>query len=65
MRTITVFTTGAYIEQRLLQNGNWAWMVTGFEDDTFINGEAINVLETAMSKNGLIDDIDGVLGDLI
>ena len=39
---MSIFTTGAHIEPRMLANGRWAWVVTQFEDDTFKDGPILD-----------------------
>lgn len=46
------FVTGAFITPREI-DGEWAWVVTQFEDDTFYNGKEVTVMETAVSRNEL------------
>jgi len=49
------YTTGAFIYQRQMSDGTWAWVVEQFEDDTFRNGEYIGVNEVSNTKEGLVD----------
>ena len=54
-----VFTTGAFVEAQEI-SGEWRWIVTGFEDDTFYDGNTLDVNETAATQAGLVnpDDAD-------
>jgi hypothetical protein len=58
----SAFTTGAYIQpvSYIGQNGNkiFGWMVTGFEDDTYQDGEYLDVEVSADSLAGLTPDND-------
>ena len=33
----------------------WRWVATGFEDDSFLNGKAINPVEYADKQNDLVE----------
>lgn len=54
-----VFTTGAFIEA-VEHDGEFRWIVSGFEDDTFFDGETLNVNESAETSDDLVtvDDED-------
>lgn len=49
----TVFTTGAFITPVLIED-RWRWVVTEFEDDTFIDGNDVNVVESSVNLEDLI-----------
>ncbi len=36
----------------------WYWIVTGFEDSSFRNGQYVNVTEYAENKEDLINSIE-------
>jgi len=47
------FTTGAYIESQKIED-KWYWIVTKFEDDTFMNGiDVPNIQEVSENETGL------------
>jgi len=46
----TAYTNGANIVVDRLANGKYAWVVVGFEDDTYFEGEVITAL-SAHSEN--------------
>lgn len=56
----SLFTTGAFIEPvKVIINNQeqWRWIVSSFEDQTFINGNEIDVYSYANSlENIIIDD---------
>lgn len=49
------FTTGAHIAPVQI-NGKWRWIVTEFEDDTFVDGELVNPDSVADTEDGLIKE---------
>lgn len=61
------FTTGAYVEAVEI-DGEWRWIVSGFEDDTFFDGETLNVNQSAENRDDLVtvddDDDDDFLNFL-
>ncbi|CAG0947801.1 hypothetical protein ANRL1_04569 [Anaerolineae bacterium] len=40
---MSIYTTGAYIAPMQLLNGKWVWVVSEFEDDTFRDGDLLNL----------------------
>ena len=48
-----VFTTGAYIH-RFKYCGKWRWIVGGFEEDTYINGDSVNPTYVSDTWEGLV-----------
>jgi hypothetical protein len=48
-----VYTTGAALIPKKMPSGNWVWIVDSFEDDTYYDGECLNVNEFADSEDGL------------
>ncbi len=48
------FATGAYIEA-VEFDGEWRWIVTGFEDDTFFEGRVLEVNWHAAARAGLVE----------
>lgn len=55
----TVFTTGAHIEA-VEFDGEYRWIVTGFEDDTYFDGKLLNINDSAEYSDDLVtlDDDD-------
>lgn len=49
------FTTGAYIAPLCIE-GVWCWVVKGFEDDTYYNGQYLGVQPAAAELAGLVDE---------
>ena len=52
-----IFSTGVHLQAvRCIINGRkqWRWVAIGFEDESFLNGEAINPIEYADKQDGLI-----------
>lgn len=47
------FTTGAYVEAVEI-DGEWRWIVSGFEDDTFFDGKTLNVNQSAENRDDLV-----------
>jgi len=52
------FATGAFIETLQMVDGSWRWVVTSFEDDTFIDGEYVDVVEFANSEGEMISPLE-------
>ena len=48
------FTTGAHIAPVLIDR-QWRWIVTNFEDDTFVDSKCRNPNEYADTQEGLVD----------
>jgi hypothetical protein len=57
MDILEVYTNGAYL-QAMEVNGKWRWVVMSFEDDSFIDGNIVDVTELANTKENLILDED-------
>jgi len=53
---MTTYTTGAFIERYQRKDGSWGWHVTGFENDTFKDGDLLHVTEIAETKEELIPE---------
>ena len=54
----TIFSTGVFLESiECIIDGQkqWRWVATGFEDENFLNGEAINPIEYANKKEKLTE----------
>ncbi len=49
-----VFATGAHIEA-VEFGGEWRWIVTGFEDDTFFDGKILEVNRRAAARAALVE----------
>lgn len=55
---ITIFSTGVHLQSvECFINGEkqWRWVAVGFEDESFMNGEAINPIEYAEKQEGLVE----------
>lgn len=56
--TTTIFSTGVFLESaECVINGKkqWRWVAVNFEDESFLNGKAINPIEYANKKEKLIE----------
>ncbi|OGI65632.1 hypothetical protein A3H53_00180 [Candidatus Nomurabacteria bacterium RIFCSPLOWO2_02_FULL_40_10] len=54
----TIFSTGVFLESvECIINGKkkWRWVATDFEDESFLNGKAINPFEYANKKEKLVE----------
>ena len=54
-----IFSTGAYlqaVEVKIGEIKQWRWLVVGFEEDSFFNGETIDLNDYANSIEGLVKD---------
>ena len=54
---IIIFSTGAHLQAvECVIDGmkQWRWIAVGFEDESFINGKAINPVEYAQRQEKLI-----------
>lgn len=54
----TIFSTGVYfpsVECSTDGKKQWRWIATGFEDESFLNGEAINPVEYAEKQESLVE----------
>lgn len=40
---MSIYTTGAHIAPMQILNGKWVWVVSEFEDDTFRDGDLLNL----------------------
>ena len=53
-----LFTTGAYIQPLKVTddagNEKWFWVVSEFADDTFMDGEVLNPVESGTTKQELL-----------
>ena len=58
MKTSTIYTTGAFLYPVKVtgSNGNteWLWAVSQFEDDSYLDGEICNPVESADSIKKLL-----------
>jgi hypothetical protein len=68
----SIFTTGAFAQPVEMKDykGNpmWRWVITGFEDDSYFNGESCSPVVSAETCEGLLlpdvdDDVDDVIVD--
>lgn len=51
----TVYTTGAYLQRIFVAElGEYRWIVTGFEDDTYYDGNYIDLNIAATNLNDMI-----------
>lgn len=57
----TIFTTGAFLKPVKVADSEgkeiWVWYVSGFIDDSFLDGEIYNPKETANAKEELIEEL--------
>lgn len=54
----TIFSTGVHLQSvECVINGKkqWRWVAVGFEDESFLNGEAINSIEYAEKQKNLVE----------
>lgn len=56
-KNLMIFTTGAFLMPVRLGN-RWCWIVTGFEDSSFYNGQYVNVTEYSENKEDLMKPIE-------
>lgn len=57
-RPIIIFSTGVHlqsVECVIYGKKQWRWVAVGFEDETFLNGEAINPVEYAEKQKDLVE----------
>jgi hypothetical protein len=56
----TIYTTGAYLQPVKITGKDgretWRWLVSGFNDDTYLDGNLCNPVETAEMADGLLID---------
>ena len=53
---MTIFSTGVHlqsVECVINRKKQWRWVAIGFEDESFMNGEAINPIEYAKEQETL------------
>jgi hypothetical protein len=56
-----VFATGVHLQAFEVEiNGKkqWRWIAVGFEDDSYYDGEAIDIYDYADSFEGLFKDVE-------
>lgn len=51
---LNIYTTGAYLKSKFV-DGKYMWVVTGFEEDSYMDGQRINTYEWADNEKDLID----------
>lgn len=54
----TIFSTGVFLESvECIINGKkqWRWVAVDFEDESFLNGQAINPIEYANKEEKLVE----------
>lgn len=59
---MTIFSTGVHlqaVECSINERKQWRWVAVGFEDESFMNGEAINPIEYAEKQEGLVEKFQG------
>ncbi len=52
-----IFSTGVFLKpEKCIINGKeqWRWIAAGFEDDSYLYGESINVYDCAETLEGLL-----------
>ena len=55
---ITIFSTGVHLQsEECAINGKkqWRWVAVNFEDESFMNGEAVNPVEYAKKRKDLVE----------
>ncbi|OQA90123.1 MAG: hypothetical protein BWY26_01474 [Elusimicrobia bacterium ADurb.Bin231] len=53
-----IFSTGVHlqpIECVINEEKQWRWVAIGFEDESFLNGEAVNPIEYADRQENLVE----------
>lgn len=55
---VVAYTNGAFIQGRKCGDGLWRWVVTSFEDDTFLDGEMIDTEIVGRCASDLYREID-------
>ena len=58
LKDADVFTTGAYLKAQKINN-KWVWIVIGFEDDTYEDGEVIDPSTCTDTRGELFNRING------
>jgi hypothetical protein len=56
-----IFATGVHlqaIEVEIDGKKQWRWLAVGFEDDSYCDGEVIDVYDYATSFEGLFKDVE-------
>ena len=57
-KQLTIYSTGVHLQAvECIIHGNkqWRWVAVGFEEESFLNGEAINPIEYAQKQEKLIE----------
>lgn len=57
----TIFSTGVYLQAVEVEiNGRkqWRWIAVGFEDDTFFNGQLVDIYDYADNFDDLFKNFD-------
>ena len=60
-QNITIFSIGTHLQAvECIIDGikQWRWVAIGFEDESFLNGKAINPIVYADSDNELIEEFE-------
>ena len=55
---VVIFSNGCNLIPYKLADGNWGWIVSSFEDDTFYDGEYVNVNPYHENREGLVQESD-------
>ena len=56
----TIFSTGVHlqsVECLIDSKKQWRWVAIGFEDESFLNGRAINPIEYGDNENELVEEL--------
>lgn len=56
---MTIFSTGVHlqaVECSINERKQWRWVAVGFEDESFMHGQAINPFEYAETQEGLVEE---------
>ncbi len=54
----TIFSTGVHLQSvECVINGKkqWRWVAVGFEDESFLDGKAINPIDYSDNERGMVE----------
>lgn len=58
---LKIYTTGAFLQPAKVVDSTgkeiWIWYVSEFTDDSFLNGDIYNPMETATTKEELLQEL--------
>ena len=52
--SVSIFSNGCTLIPYKLSDGNWGWIVSSFEDDTFYDGDYVDVNPYHEYREGLV-----------